>query len=194
MIPVQDVVPSGRPPLATLVLVALNALAFAAPALAGQVPPALAALFGDTTLVNVVVSMWFLWLFGDNVEARIGRLTAIVIYVSCGWLALHLSLAPGSPPMAGIGTAGGITGILGAYFLLLPRSRVLMLMPAPVTLVEVPALFFLGCWWVLQLLRFVVAPAAARVLTDGAAIWALGAAMLLGAVVCRLTRRPVIWQ
>ncbi len=194
MIPVQDVVPSGRPPLATLALVAVNALAFAAPTLAGQLPPVVAALFGDTTLVNFVVSMWFLWLFGDNVEARVGRLSALSIYVASGSLALYVSSAWGAPQTAGIGVAGGISGILGAYFLLLPSSRVLMLTPLPPALVEVPAMFFLGCWWVLQLFRFVVAPAAARVLTDGAAVWALAAAMLLGALMCRVTRRPVVWQ
>lgn len=194
MIPVQDVVPSGRPPLATLALVAVNAMAFAAPAFVGPLPPVVAALFGDTSLPYFVVGMWFLWLFGDNVEARVGRLGALSIYLASGSLALYVASAWVAPQAAGIGVAGGISGILGAYFLLLPASRVLMLMPVPPALIEVPAMFFLGCWWVLQLLRFVVAPAAARVVTDGAALWALGAAMLLGALMCRLTRRPVVWR
>ncbi len=194
MIPVQDVVPSGRPPLATLALVAVNAMAFAAAAFAGPLPPVVAALFGDTSLPYFVVGMWFLWLFGDNVEARVGRLGALSIYLASGSLALYVASAWVAPQAAGIGVAGGVSGILGAYFLLLPASRVLMLTPLPPALIEVPAMFFLGCWWVLQLLRFVVAPAAARVVTDGAALWALGAAMLLGALMCRLTRRPVVWQ
>lgn len=194
MIPVQDVVPSGQRPLATLALVAVNAMAFAAAAFAGPLPPVVAALFGDTSLSYFVVGMWFLWLFGDNVEARVGRLGALSIYLASGSLALYVASAWVAPQAAGIGVAGGISGILGAYFLLLPASRVLMLMPLPPALIEVPAMFFLGCWWVLQLLRFVVAPATARVATDGAALWALGAAMLLGALMCRLTRRPVVWQ
>jgi membrane associated rhomboid family serine protease len=194
VIPVQDVVPSGRPPLATLALVAVNAMAFAAAAFAGPLPPVVAALFGDTSLPYFVVGMWFLWLFGDNVEARVGRLGALSIYLASGSLALYVASAWVAPQAAGIGVAGGISGILGAYFLLLPASRVLMLMPLPPALIEVPAMFFLGCWWVLQLLRFVVAPAAARVVTDAAALWALGAAMLLGALMCRLTRRPVVWH
>jgi membrane associated rhomboid family serine protease len=192
VIPVQDVVPSGRPPLATLALVAFNVLAFATPTLTEQLPLVIGTLFGDTTLVNFVVGTWFLWLFGDNVEARVGRLTALVIYVACGWLALHLSSAT-SPPLPGMGAAGGITGILGAYFLLLPHSRVLTLLPVPPSLVEVPATLFLGGWWVLQLLTFVVVPAASGPI-NGAAVWGLGAAMLLGATVCRVMRRPVIWQ
>jgi membrane associated rhomboid family serine protease len=194
VIPVQDVVPSGQRPLATLALVAVNAMAFAAAAFAGPLPPVVAALFGDTSLSYFVVGMWFLWLFGDNVEARVGRLGALSIYLASGSLALYVASAWVAPQAAGIGVAGGISGILGAYFLLLPASRVLMLMPLPPALIEVPAMFFLGCWWVLQLLRFVVAPATARVVTDGAALWALGAAMLLGALMCRLTRRPVVWQ
>jgi hypothetical protein len=194
VIPVQDVVPSGRLPLATLALVAVNAVAFATPSLAGPLPPVVAALFGDTTIAPLMVSLWFLWLFGDNVEARAGRLSALAIYLTSGSLALYLASAWGAPPPAGLGVAGGVSGILGAYFVLLPASRVLMLTPLPPALVEVPAMFFLGCWWVLQLLRFVVAPAAARVLTDGAAVWALGGAMLLGALVCLITRRPVVWR
>ena len=194
VIPVQDVVPSGRPPLATLALVALNVLAFAAPAVGGAVPPMAAAIFGDVTLVYMVVSLWFLWLFGDNVEARAGRPSAILIYVTCGWLAVHVSSAWGAAYTPGIGVAGGVTGILGAYFLLMPHSRVLMLVPMPAALVEAPAMFFLGFWWVVQLLRFVVAPAAARLLADGGAVWALAAAMLLGALICRVTRRPVVWH
>jgi membrane associated rhomboid family serine protease len=194
VIPVQDVVPSGRPPLATLALVAINALAFTLPALVEQLPPAAAALVGDTTVVSFVVSMWFLWLFGDNVEARVGRLSALSIYVASGSLAVYVSSTWGAPHPAGIGVAGGISGILGAYFLLLPSSRVLMLTPLPPALVEVPAMLFLGGWWVVLLFRFVVAPAAAHSLTDGAAVWALAAAMLLGALVCRVTRRPVVWR
>ena len=194
MIPVQDVVPTGRPPLATLALVAINVLAFGGPALVEQLPPVAAALVGDTTLVNFVVSMWFLWLFGDNVEARVGRLSAVAIYVASGSLAVYVSSTWGAPQIPGIGVAGGISGILGAYFLLLPSSRVLMLTPLPPALVEVPAMFFLGGWWVVQLFRFVVAPAAAHALTDGAAMWSLGAAMLLGVLICRATRRPVVWR
>jgi membrane associated rhomboid family serine protease len=193
VIPVQDVVPSGRPPLATLALVAVNALAVAAPALAGELPAVITALVGDYSLAHFVVSMWFLWLFGDNVEARVGRVGAVSIYVASGSLALYAASAWGVPQTPGIGVAGGVSGILGAYFVLLPSSRVLMLTPLPPLLVEVPALFFLGGWWLLQLLRFVVAPAAARVLTDAGAVWALAAAMALGALVCLVTRRPVVW-
>jgi membrane associated rhomboid family serine protease len=193
VIPVQDVVPSGRPPLATLALVAVNALAVAAPALAGELPTVITALVGDHSLAHFVVSLWFLWLFGDNVEARVGRVGAVSIYVASGSVALYAAAAWGVPQTPGIGVAGGVSGILGAYFVLLPSSRVLMLTPLPPALVEVPALFFLGGWWVLQLLRFVVAPAAARVLTDAGAVWALAAAMALGALVCLVTRRPVVW-
>ena len=95
MIPVQDVVPSGRPPLATLALVAVNAMAFAAPVVAGQAPPAVSSLFGGSSLAYLVVGMWFLWLFGDNVEARVGRLSALSIYVAAGLLA---DLAPHLTP------------------------------------------------------------------------------------------------
>jgi membrane associated rhomboid family serine protease len=114
--------------------------------------------------------------------------------VAAGLLALYISSAWGASHATGIGVAGGISGILGAYFVLLPSARVLMLMPLPPALVEVPAMFFLGVWWVLQLFRFVAVPAATRMPTESAAVWALGGAMLLGALICRITRRPVVWR
>ena len=171
MIPLQDVVPSGRTPVVTLTLIVLNIVVFIAPALG--VPTGRVLLpFAHIGIAPLLIGTLFLWLFGDNVEARAGRAALIAIYLSAGFL-------------TGLGAMGAITAVLGAYFLLLPRSRVLMLVPFPISLVEVPAAFFLGVWCVLQLVQFVRRPAT---------VWAFVVAFLIGAVTARLTRRSVEWS
>ena len=166
MIPIQDVVPTGRVPAATLALIGLNVLFFVVDG-TGLTPPP----FAHVALTPLAVSSMFLWLFGDNVEARLGRLGYIAVYLVGG-------LVPG------IGAVGAVTAVLGSYFVMLPQSRVLMLVPLPDVLVEVPAVVFLAGWAVLHLLQFVAAPRA---------IWMFTAAFLIGAVIARLMRPRVRW-
>lgn len=166
MIPIQDVVPTGRVPAATLALIGLNVLFFALDG-TGLTPPP----FAHVALTSLAVSSMFLWLFGDNVEARLGRLGYIAVYLGGG-------LVPG------IGAVGAVTAVLGSYFVMLPQSRVLLLVPLPGVLVEVPAVVFLAGWGVLHLLQFVAAPRA---------IWMFTAAFLIGAVIARLMRPRVRW-
>lgn len=194
VIPVQDVVPSGRPPVATIALLVANAGLFALPRFAGAVtlPPA----WGYADTAQFVIAVLYLWLFGDNVEARLGRLTLPLIFVLAAMLAVQLPDALGATATApGLALAGGVTGVVGAYFLLLPRARVLILVPTTSALVEVPAMFFFGLWWAVQFLTFVVGPAATRLEFDaGGVMWGLATALVAGAGVARLTRRPVSWS
>ena len=99
--------------------------------------------------------MLFLWIFGGPVEDRLGHFGFLVFYLSCGLLAgaAQVLAAPTSPiPM--VGASGAIAGVLGAYFMLFPRSRVLtlLLLPFLVRVVYIPAVFFLGAWFLMQLL------------------------------------------
>ncbi|MHB1844697.1 MAG: rhomboid family intramembrane serine protease [Deltaproteobacteria bacterium] len=106
-------------------------------------------------LLHLAGNMLFLWIFGGNVEDRIGHLGYLAFYLLCGILAgiAQVSADPQSAiPM--IGASGAIAGVLGAYFLLFPTSRVLTLIFIFwfIRLIHVPAVIFLGLWFLVQLL------------------------------------------
>ncbi|HXI03671.1 MAG TPA: rhomboid family intramembrane serine protease [Candidatus Saccharimonadales bacterium] len=110
-------------------------------------------LHGD--ILHLLGNMLFLWVFGDNVEDRMGRGRFIVFYLVCGMAAAATQVAamPGSRvPM--IGASGAISGVLGAYMLLFPRARVLTLVPIFIFIqfMRLPAVFVLGIWFLYQVL------------------------------------------
>jgi membrane associated rhomboid family serine protease len=168
MVPLQDVVPTRQTPVATLALIAVNVVVFLTDAGAAGV---VAAPFVHAAVAPLAIGLVLLWLFGDNVEAGLGRVGMLLVYGVGGWLP-HL------------GATGAITAVMGSYFVLLPRSRILTLVPFPPLLVEVPAAFFLAVWAALHVLRFVREPRT---------IWAFGLAFLVGAGAAALLRRPVRW-
>jgi membrane associated rhomboid family serine protease len=172
MIPLRDVIPSQTTPYITVTIIALNALAWCYElALPSHVLPAFLQIYGvvpadfeASTLLtsmflhgswmHVIVNMWYLWIFGDNVEDRIGHGSFIVFYLLCGFVAVlgQILIDPESTlPM--IGASGAIAGVMGAYFVLYPRSRVLTLIPLVIywDIVEVPATMLLGLWFLMQL-------------------------------------------
>src|SRR5262245_10921139 len=98
--------------------------------------------FVHLSAVHFLVTVLFLWLFGDNVEARMGRGPFVALYGACAAAGTYIaSLMTGSS--ASLGAACAVTGVLGAYFVLLPKSRILVLVPIPFDLAETPAFFFL---------------------------------------------------
>jgi len=106
-------------------------------------------------LLHVAGNMLYLWIFGDNIEDRLGHVRFAVFYVLTGLIAsiAHVITVPDSTiPM--IGASGAVAGILGAYFLLYPRAHVLTLIFFFffVDIVRIPALIFLGLWFVFQIL------------------------------------------
>ncbi len=130
-----------------------------------QLPPDLVMLPGYGTLISsmflhggwmhLISNMLYLWIFGDNVEDVMGHTKFIVFYVVCGVLAAlsHAFIDPQSNiPM--VGASGAISGILGAYLLLYPHARVLVLIPLGffTRLMYVPAGLVLGLWIVMQVL------------------------------------------
>jgi membrane associated rhomboid family serine protease len=173
MIPLRDVIPSRTTPYITITIIALNAVAWlfeiSLPhealneflTIYGVVP----AYFTWPTLVtsmflhggwfHVVGNMWYLWIFGDNVEDRVGHGGFIVFYLLCGIAAAlgQVAVDPISTlPM--IGASGAIAGVMGAYFVLYPRSRVLTLIPwIFLQIVELPAIVLLGFWFLMQLVN-----------------------------------------
>ena len=106
--------------------------------------------------VHLLGNMWFLYIFGDNVEDRLGHFRYIVFYLLCGWASglSHLFLNLNSEiPI--IGASGAIAGVMGAYFILHPFAKILTLIPIlfiPL-FIEIPAFFFLGFWLVLQIVN-----------------------------------------
>jgi membrane associated rhomboid family serine protease len=115
-------------------------------------------MFMHASWEHILGNMLFLWIFGNNVEDALGRLRFLVWYLCAGIAAMALqtviTLAAGSTPDASIpniGASGAIAGVLGAYFLLLPRARVLTVIFFGIILIrEIPAVWFLGVWIALQ--------------------------------------------
>jgi membrane associated rhomboid family serine protease len=134
-------------------------------------------------------NVWFLYIFGDNVEDRFGHLGYLIFYLACGVAAgiAHLLSDPGST-IPTIGASGAIAGVMGAYFLLYPRANVLTLVPIIFFfyMLVLPAPLFLGIWFVMQL--FFGASAAAGAQASGVAWWAHVGGFAVGLVVAAVLR------
>ncbi len=104
---------------------------------------------------HLLGNMWTLYIFGDNIEDHLGRLRYLLFYLLAGTLSglVHMVLNPGSQ-IPTVGASGAIAGVMGAYFILYPRSKILTLVPIFIFpwLIEIPAFIFLGIWFVLQFL------------------------------------------
>jgi len=178
MIPIRDTIRSRRFPLVNWMLILANAVAFyyelrIGPSALngfitnwGLVPARLwaepqtawvtifSAMFLHGGWFHILSNMWILFIFGDNVEDRMGAGRYLVFYLLSGIAAalLQAFLLPGSSvPM--VGASGAIAGVLGAYMLLFPRARILGLVPILFifTLMEIPAVVFLLFWFASQL-------------------------------------------
>jgi membrane associated rhomboid family serine protease len=105
---------------------------------------------------HIIGNMMYLWIFGDNVEDRLGHFRYLVFYLLAGTAATaaQVFLNPASA-LPNLGASGAIAGVLGAYFVLYPRARVETLIPLGFfsRIVEVPAFFFLGFWFLIQALQ-----------------------------------------
>lgn len=108
-------------------------------------------LFLHATWIHLLVNMWFLWIFADNVEDRMGRGPFLVFYLLCGIFASVLQwYSDPNIDIPLVGASGAIAGVLAAYFFLYPLERVVLWIP-PFFLIHVPAIMFLGLWVIIQL-------------------------------------------
>jgi len=125
-------------------------------------------------LLHLISNMWALWIFGDNIEDRLGHLRFLFFYIFCGVFAgtIHTITQPGSE-IPCVGASGAISGILGAYLILYPGARILCVIPIIIYpyFVEMPALLFGGIWFILQLLNGLVVMANSEDVA-GVAWWA----------------------
>jgi membrane associated rhomboid family serine protease len=113
------------------------------------------ALFLHGGWLHLIGNMWFLWVFGDNVEEALGRFRYLVFYFLVGTiaaLAQCFSMPDSMAPM--IGASGAVAGALGGYVMLYPRARIVTFVPIPFlwNFIELPAWFFLGVWFLTQFL------------------------------------------
>ena len=124
--------------------------------LSGQAFALLSFMFLHGGFLHLLGNMWTLYIFGDNVEDRLGPMRYVLFYLLCGLISgfTHLALNANSTAPT-IGASGAVAGVMGAYFLLHPTARILTLIPIIIIpwFVEIPAFFFLGLWFLLQLLN-----------------------------------------
>jgi hypothetical protein len=183
MIPLRDTTRSRNFPVVNIVLIATNVLLFLVQYAQGPqedafiytyglVParysvPGISAHFSSFQqalaflsfmflhggILHLLGNMWSLFIFGDNVEDRLGPFRYLLFYLLCGWASglSHLFLNWQSP-VPTIGASGAIAGVMGAYLLLFPHSKILTLIPILFIpyFIEIPAYFFLGIWFLMQ--------------------------------------------
>ncbi len=117
------------------------------------VVPFLTAMFLHGSWFHVLGNMWFLWVFGDNVEDSMGSFRYLAFYLLAGTVGsvAHVAASPLSPVPV-IGASGAVAGVLGAYLVRFPRHRVVALVPLGffLTVAELPALVFLLLWFLIQ--------------------------------------------
>ncbi len=150
--------------------------------------PAITCMFLHGGWLHLIGNMWFLLIFGDNVEGRLRHVPFVLFYLLCGLLASagQYLLNPSSP-VPTVGASGAIAGVLGAYIVCWPRARVLTLVPLfyLVTFVELPAVFVLGIWFVIQFFGG-VGSLGASFASGGVAYWAHVGGFAAGAVLIKL--------
>jgi membrane associated rhomboid family serine protease len=116
--------------------------------------PLFSSIFMHGGWLHIVGNMWFLWIFGDNVEDRLGHFKFFVFYLLCGIGAslIHVFADPTSQ-IPTIGASGAISGVLGAYLVSFPHARVhtLFIIFVIIRFIEVPAYLFLGIWFLFQI-------------------------------------------
>jgi membrane associated rhomboid family serine protease len=143
-------------------------------------------------LLHVLSNMWSLWIFGDNVEDRMGRFRYLLFYVACGLLAgvAHAVTNPTST-IPTVGASGAIAGVLGAYLRWYPHARVLTLIPIFLYpwFVHLPAIVYLGVWFLSQVASGAMSFGAAEAGGGGIAWWAHVGGFLGGFLLCNVLAR-----
>jgi membrane associated rhomboid family serine protease len=183
-----------------LVPARLMAVDFSYPAsVVAGVVPLFTSMFIHAGWIHILGNLLFLWIFGDNVEDRLGHLGYLIFYVLCGLGAglahafLTTAISGGSVVPA-IGASGAIAGVMGAYIVLYPKAKVLTLVPVVFYpwFIQVPAWIYLGIWVLIQLLTGALDLAGAT--AGGIAWWehvggfAVGAILILIFPKCRRHR------
>jgi membrane associated rhomboid family serine protease len=153
-------------------------------------------MFMHGGLFHIFGNMLYLWIFGNNIEDRLGHIRFIIFYLFCGIAAAlsHVLTAPGSNvPM--IGASGAVSGVLGAYLLLFPYARIhtVIFLGFFVQTVQIPALIVIGFWAIIQVVNGLIAQGA---LNQGGVAWfAHVGGFIAGLITIKLwqPRRSITW-
>jgi membrane associated rhomboid family serine protease len=209
MFPVSDVIPSRTVPVVTVSLIVINSVVFlyewllpqqALNAFTAQyalipaffsVGSVVTSMFLHAGWMHVIGNMLYLWIFGDNVEDQLGHVGFLVFYLAAGAVAAvaQVMINPSTlTPM--VGASGAIAGVMGAYFVLYPESRILtaIFIFFFYDLVEIPAIFFLGIWFLMQLLSGVGSLGVSNAAGGGTAFFAHIGGFVMGLLVGAVLR------
>ena len=215
MIPLRDINRSERVPVITVLIIVLNALAWMYELSLGQqlkkfffvfgvVPsfyfdpdywettglvigflPLFTSMFLHGGWLHILGNMLYLWVFGDNIEDRLGHFRFLFFYLICGLAAaaLHILTNPTSK-LPTVGASGAIAGVLGGYLVLFPRARVVTLVPILFffQLMELPAILFLGIWFLMQFFSGALSLSTGAGSVGGTAWWAHIGGFVAGAI------------
>ncbi|UCC95731.1 MAG: rhomboid family intramembrane serine protease [Candidatus Omnitrophota bacterium] len=197
MIPLRDNIPHKKLPIVTVGLMIINIVVFLNELILGEnlqefiflygfIPsrvfssvgvgekflPLFTSMFLHAGWMHLIGNMLFMWIFADNVEDRLGHFKFLIFYIICGLFAAFVhGIFNLHSAIPAIGASGAIAGVLGAYFVIFPRAKVLTLIPIFFfwQIVELPASFFLGFWFLYQLFLGVISTGT---YATGIAFWA----------------------
>jgi membrane associated rhomboid family serine protease len=222
MIPLRDKIPSSSFPIINTILIVVNVLIFFYELSLGRelnrfiydyglVPAAIfssldsgldriypffTSMFLHGGWFHLIGNMLFLYIFGDNVEDRMGHLKYIIFYLISGLAAAFTQIIINiysTIPM--VGASGAISGVLGAYILFFPHSRILTLVPIFffIQIVEIPAVIFLLIWFIIQFFSGVASLAATQN-TGGVAFWAHIGGFVVGLILSRFFQKKEYYR
>ena len=219
MFPIRDSNPSQTVPVVTILLIVLNSLMWLYEISLGSridhflvgygltpwrfthyylyqggfwdnaVTPLFSSIFMHAGWLHIIGNMWFLWIFGDNVEDRLGHLNYLIFYLLCG-IGASLTQVAFYPDtrIPTVGASGAISGVLGAYLISFPNARVFTLLI--IFFVEIPAFLFLIFWFVFQFMAAAAQVGAAQDV-GGVAYWAHMGGFVIGvALLWLMPKKP----
>lgn len=221
MLPLRDNIPSRRYPIITTTIIAVNVLVFLWELSLGeklqdvvlflgiipvrytdgevaalftwpeQVVPFFSSMFLHGGWTHLIGNMWTLWIFGDNVEDRLGRIRFIIFYLFGGFAAALLHIFTNvESAVPTIGASGAIAAVMGAYFRLYPHAKIEMVVPpfflGPMFVV--PAVVFLGWWFILQFFNGTLSLLAVPTSVGGIAWWVHIGGFVFGAMLCSIVK------
>lgn len=213
MFPLYDLNRSSSRPIVTAFLITVNILVFLYEVSLDPysrhhfisefgVVPARLQLFDFVTSMfmhggwmHIIGNMWFLWIFGDNVEDILGRGRFLIFYLACGiFAALAQILVSSDSRVPMIGASGAIAGVMGAYVMKFPHARVVTLIPIIIffTTIEVPAILMLVYWFLIQLFSGLGSVSDMNLSQGGVAFFAHVGGFIAGMVLIKIfpTKRP----